>query len=325
MVLTTSYVGSRGTGLFANQDFNPEVNYGPRLNPNFSEIVVRSNAAQSWYNAGQVELERTLGTDLTFRASYTYSHFQDDASEVFTLTGAGTTSFAQILNCQKCDWGNSLYDRRHRFVLSYVWSMPYSKRNWIEKALTDRWQWSGIATLESGTPNNVFDGFDNIGNGHPGSRPNLGNPSVSINNNGIDGFDLFDPASECGALTCTPGTYFAITQTCLNSATPETDCVQGPASSFHFLIPSGGPGNVRRDSLYGPGQIYFDTSIERRFPIPVGKLENQSLTFRAEFFNAFNHPNTFTPSFILINPLYNQTAPTITGARVIKFWLRYDF
>ncbi len=82
---------------------------------------------------------------------------------------------------------------------------------------------------------------------------------------------------------------------------------------------------MHRDSLFGPGQVYFDTSIERRFPIPIGKLENQSLTFRTEFFNAFNHPNLFTPTYVLIDPEYNNAASTIEGGRVIKFWLRYEF
>jgi hypothetical protein len=329
MVLTAAYVGSRGTGLYANQDLNGEVDYGPRLNPNFGEIAVRSNAGESWYNAGQAELEKKLGNSLTFRASYTYSKFLDDTSEVFTTTGL--TSYAQILNCQKCDWGPSTFDRTHRFVYSYVWSLPYAKGNWLERALTDQWQWSGIATFETGTPNNVSDGFDNIGNGHPGSRPNLGNASISINNNGIDGTQIGGSVVEGGPfvpLETTPGTYFQITQDCLNAPTygdAVAACNEGAASSFHFLIPAGGPGNVGRNNLYGPGQVYFDTSIERKFPIPIGKLENQSLTFRAEFFNAFNHPNLYTPSYILIDPEYNNTAATITGGRVIKFWLRYDF
>lgn len=326
MVLTVAYVGTRGTHLFGNQDFNPTVDYGPRMNPLYGEVTVRSNVGQSWYNAGQVQLERSLGKDLTFRASYTYAKFSDDTSEVFTTTGL--TSYAQILDFQKGDWGPSTFDRRHRFVGSYVWSMPYVHDNKILKALTDRWQWAGIFTVDSGGPNNVLAGFDNIGNGHPGSRPNLSNKKVSINTNGQDGTLLFtEPApGDFEPLVDTPGTFFTITAACnpFVIVTPA-DCTQGPADSYHFIIPFGGPGDVRRNSLFGPGQIYFDTSIERRFPLPIGKLENQSLTFRAEFFNAFNHPNLFTPTYVVTDPNYNNTSIDIAGARVIKFWLRYEF
>jgi hypothetical protein len=312
MVLTVAYVGTRGTHLFANQDFNPTVNYGDRLNTNFNEIAVRSNAGQSWYNAGQFELERSIGNGLTFRAAYTYSKYSDDASEVFTTTGL--TSYAQILNFQKGDWGPSTFDHRHRLVGSYVWSMPYAKDNRILKALTDQWQWAGITTFESGNPNNPLDGFDNIGNGHPGSRPDLSNPKQPITATGIDGTQL--------GLSLTPGTFFPLS-TCFFGEPGA--CAAEPASDFHFIIPAFGPGTAHRNSVYGPGQIYFDTSIERRFPIPMGKMENQALTFRAEFFNALNHPNLFTPTYVLIDSEYDNKAATITGGRVIKFWLKYDF
>ncbi len=311
MILTVSYVGTRGTHLFANQDLNPTVDYGDRLNPIFGEVVVRTNVGQSWYNSGQVELERSLGTGLTFRAAYTYARFSDDTSEIETTTGL--TSYAQDLECQKCDWGPSTFDRRNRLVGSYVWSMPYAKDNRLLKALTDQWQWSGIVTLDSGGPNNPSDGFDNIGNGHPGSRPDLSNPKQPIDATGIDGSQLGLSA---------PGTFFPLS-TCYFGE-PGV-CAPEAASDFHFIINAGGPGSARRDSVFGPGQIYFDTSIQRSFPIPLGRLEHQAIIFRAEFFNAFNHPNLFTPSYVLIDPEYNNTGATISGGRAIKFWLKYQF
>ncbi len=326
LILTASYVGTRGTHLFANQDLNPTVNYGDRINPIFGEVAIRSNVGQSWFNSGQLELERSLGKDLTFRASYTYSKFSDDTSEIFTTTGL--TSYSQILDFQKGDWGPSTFDRRNRFVGSYVWSMPYAHDNKILKALTDQWQWAGILTLDSGGPNNVLVGFDNIGNGHPGSRPDLSNRKVSINTNGQDGTLLFTEPSPGNfvPLQNTPGTFYLITSACNPFViVTAANCTEGPADSFHFIIPFGGPGDVHRNSLFGPGQIYFDTSIERRFPLPIGKLENQSLTFRAEFFNAFNHPNLFTPTFVITDPNYNNPGITIAGARTIKFWLKYEF
>ena len=87
----------------------------------------------------------------------------------------------------------------------------------------------------------------------------------------------------------------------------------------------GPPGNVPRNSLFGPGQVYFDTAIQRDFPIHFWKLENQTLSFRAEMFNAFNHPNLFTPSYTMTDSNFNNTAITITGGRQIKLWLKYSF
>ena len=312
-VLTISYVGSHGTRLFANQDLNPTVNFGARVNRNFGEIVVRSNSAKSSYHSGQLELERKLGTALTFRASYTYAKFLDDASEVYTITPS-PTGFSQDLQCQTCDWGPSSYDRRHRFTVSYVWALPYASHNWLARALTDQWQWAGISTFETGTPNSVVDGFDNIGNGHFGARPNLSNPKQPITAIGIDGGNFL--------LGLTPGVDYSIP--CLNSTAPFATCVQ-PASSFRFIIPAIGAGNLGRNAVYGPGQVYFDTSLQRTFPIPMKRLENQSLMFRAEFFNAFNHPNLFTPTYVMIDPNYAQAKNTVSGGREIKLWLKYSF
>jgi outer membrane receptor protein involved in Fe transport len=323
MIVTAAYVGTRGERLFVNQDFNPGTgNFNANgnailSNPNFGEILVRTNGANSWYNAGQVELERRFHTDLTLRAAYTYSKFLDDGSEVFTTTTSGLSSFAQNLRCQICDWGASTYDRRHRFVLSYVYALPRAKSNWLERALTDRWQWSGIATLDSGSPDTPFDGFDNQGNDHPNTRPDLSNPSAPLTSTGIDGTQL--------GLTTTPGTFFPLSTCFFGNPGP---CAPQAASTFRFIIPAFNglvPGTAGRNSIYGPGQWFFDTSIGRRFPIPMGKLENQSIEFRTEFFDAFNHGNLFTPSYNLISSQYDDTAATVFGGRTIKFWLKYSF
>ena len=308
-VLTLAYVGTRGEHLFANQDFNPQVNY-TFLNPNFGEIGIRTNGADSWYNSGQVEVERKIRT-LVLRAAYTYSKFMDDASDINVTTGE--SPFSQILSNQHSDWGPSAFDRRHRFTLAYVWQVPYFHHNTSLRALTDEWQWSGITTIESGTPNTITTGFDSIGNGHTNGRPNLANPSAPLNSLGIDGQFSF-----VGGV---PGTYYDFT--CILSTTRP--CNPEPLNTFHYVIPFEAPGDVGRNSLFGPGQIYFDTAIQRDFPIHFGKLENQTLSFRAELFNAFNHPNIFTPSYTMGDINFNNTAITINGGRQIKFWLKYSF
>jgi outer membrane receptor protein involved in Fe transport len=307
LVMTLAYVGTRGEHLFANQDFNPQVLYS-FTNPNFGEIAVRTNAGDSRYDSGQVEVERKIHSGLILRAAYTYSKFMDDTSEIFTTTGLST--FAQVLTNQRSDWGPSAFDQRHRFSIAYVWKAPYFHHNALLRALTDQWEWSGIASIETGTPNTVSVGFDNIGNGHPNSRPDLANPSAPLNSFGIDGGDVGLPAGtydfNCVIFTAGP-------------------CSPEPINTFHFVVPNTVPGNVGRNSLFGPGQIYFDTSIQRDFPIHFWKLENQTLEFRTDMFNAFNHPNLFTPSYTMTDSNFNNTAITINGGRQIKFWLKYSF
>jgi hypothetical protein len=313
LVLTLAYVGTRGEHLFANQDFNPAIGFDAfgnsiYTNPNFGEIEIRTNAGDSWYSSGQAELERRIHT-LVLRVAYTYSKFLDDTSDVNYTTGKST--FSQVLTNQHSDWGPSAFDRRHRFTAAYVWQVPFFHQNAVLRALTDAWEWSGIATIESGTPNTVSTGFDNIGDGHPNGRPDLANASAPLNSFGLDGQFVGDVS----------GTYYDY-RCIFFTAGP---CNAEPQSTFHFVVPLGRPGNVGRNSLFGPGQMYFDTAIQRDFPIHIWKLENQTLSFRTDMFNAFNHPNLFTPTYNMDDPNFNNTAITINGGRQIKFWLKYSF
>ena len=118
-----------------------------------------------------------------------------------------------------------------------------------------------------------------------------------------------------------PGMYYNFA--CWDNGT--TPCPAQPASTFHFIVPANVPGNVGRNSLYGPGQIYFNTAIQRDFPIHLWKIDHQTLSFRVDLFNALNHPNLFTPSYTMNDPNFNNTAITTSGGRQIKLWLKYSF
>lgn len=317
-LLTVAYVGTRGEHLFVNQDFNG-VNpaTGVRFNPNLGEVVVRDNAGDSIYHSGQVTVDRKFTHGLLLRGAYTYSKLIDDASEVFTTTGL--SSFSQDLQNQKGDYGLSAFDRRHRFVMTYILDVPYvhSSESLGMKVLsqvTRGWQWSGTATFETGSPETISDGFDEIGNGHPNARPDFGSKSAPFTSIGIDGTQL--------GITSTPGTFFGPIQACLNGL---STCVAQPAANFRYIIQASGLGNVGRNTFVGPGQMFYDTAVQRSFKF----LERQSLTLRAEFFNAFNHPNLFTDggvnSYNLLNPNFGNIASTINGNRQLKFWLKYAF
>ncbi len=149
-ILTTAYVGTRGSHLFVNQDLNPgsptQALGNGRVNPGLGDVLSRTNGADSWYHAAQVEVERRFHTSFTLRGSYTYSKYLDDGSEVFTTTGG--SSVAEITTNQHFDWGPSAYDRRHRFVMAYIWDLPYVHGNTFAKVLTKGFTLSGIGTVQ---------------------------------------------------------------------------------------------------------------------------------------------------------------------------------
>src|SRR5207248_2311869 len=89
----------------------------------------------------------------------------------------------------------------------------------------------------------------------------------------------------------------------------------------------------RRVGLFttpSPGSCDFDISILRTTRI----LENHMLQFRAEFFNAFNHPQFTNPNYgqgaIYALPYFaagnfGQITSTSVNPRVIQLALKYSF
>jgi outer membrane receptor protein involved in Fe transport len=330
-ILTAAYVGTRGEHLYANRELNPGINQADangnllRMNPNFGSVVVRGNYADSIYHSGQLTLDRKFSHGLLLRGAYTYSKLIDDGSEVFTTSGGST--FSQIITNQGSDRGLSAYDRRNRFVGTYVWDLPsvHGGGNAAMNVLsyvTRGWGWSGTITAQTGSPETIHDGLDFNGDAHSGNdRPSVSNPNAPFNSVGVDGFQF--------GFTATPGTFFPY-QACL---TGSAACAPTPASSFHFIIPATPNGTLGRNTFIGPGQWFYNTGVARAFKLH----ERHELTFRAEFFNAFNHPNFFTDAPGVINsagqnvifnaalPTFGDFAQTIAGGRQIKFWLKYSF
>ena len=329
-VLTTAYVGTRGEHLFTNTQYNPiDPATGLRMNPTLGDVLVRTNGGDSNYHSAQVTLDRKFTRGLLLRGAYTYSKFIDDTSDVFTTTGF--SSFSQDLFNQKGDYGLSAFDRRHRFVMTYIWDLPYKHdpQSGAMKAfsyITRDWQWAGTLTIQTGAPETVTDGFDNNGDGRSADRPSLGNPAVPIN---------YSPAcltSNPANSTCDSGVGFSFDG--VHFVDFNTNFGGDPAGGtnftatkdqFHYVVINGQLGDVGRNTFIGPGQWFYNTSVQRSFRF----RERQSITLRMELFNVFNHPNLFTDggvnSYSVANSNFMNVASTINGNRQIKFWLKYAF
>ena len=89
-------------------------------------------------------------------------------------------------------------------------------------------------------------------------------------------------------------------------------------------------GNSGTGIITGPGQFNFDMSILKTTQI----FEKQTLQFRAEFFNLFNHPQFTNPNYgqgaIYALPNFaagnfGQITSTSVNPRIIQFALKYIF
>jgi hypothetical protein len=89
---------------------------GP-INP-YADVNAQLSDGNSWYNALNVEWKKRFSNNMTFLASYTWSHSIDDSSDLQTLLKPQDN-----LNF-RAEKSDSLFDQRHRFVFSGVWMAP---------------------------------------------------------------------------------------------------------------------------------------------------------------------------------------------------------
>jgi hypothetical protein len=83
-------------------------------------------------------------------------------------------------------------------------------------------------------------------------------------------------------------------------------------------------GNSATGIVDGPGQANLDLalskSVELRWPV-----EKSSLQFRAEFYNAFNHPQFANPDSNFTSPTFGVISSTSVNPRVGQLALKYSF
>jgi hypothetical protein len=219
--------------------------------PGVSSITRIQEAASSNYNALEVSARHTIG-GLQLSVSYTYSHSIDDSSSARDTPIINTYDLAIAR-------GSSNFDQRHLFTLSHVYDLPFFKNPGLANKILGGWQWSGITTIETGTPftpgNGIFGDNAGVGNGvtvnAAQSFPDVvGNPKANIPNAPFQGF---------GPLFYNPSAF-------------------APPQGLTF-------GDTPRNFLVNPRRTNFDMALFKQLPIG----ERMHFEFRAEAFNIFNH------------------------------------
>ncbi len=125
--------------------------------PCWSVIQSVANLAESNYSSGAVEVSRHSGKSITFDASYTFTRDLSNAGgatpNAFAVSGGNflTDRFHPSL-----DYGNVIYDRRHRFLVTYLYDLPFGKgQRWLNTGgavnrIVGDWQLAGVTIFESG-------------------------------------------------------------------------------------------------------------------------------------------------------------------------------
>ena len=333
-IAQVAYVGTRGTALFDNEQFNPRVFAGspfgvnPRENPNFGSIVVRANRGDSVYHGLQTELTRNVGR-LSMRASYTWSRAIDNASEIFTNTGG--SSFWQNLRDPRSDRGPSAFNHTNVAAFTWVYALPDPSKRFLNQVFGG-WLTSGSIVLQSGAPETLyFGGLDANGDGQGNDRPSLVTHSAPIN---VSPACLVSPTCATGIAINDPADLgpglFDLEQLFFGGPTGQGQIVPVTPNQVRYVANAGQNGNVGRNSIYLPGLEQYNLSVIKRFKLPF--REGHQLEFRADFLNAFNHMNAGQNNILgygnLLNPGFGVLGPisnTLDGGRSIQVWMKYAF
>jgi hypothetical protein len=262
-VLNVSYVGSLGRQLNYYQAINlpplaslpaevtaGSINYQTLTYPGIGQTRLSYDGANSKYNALQASLNGHVTHDLYLQTGYTVSKAYDSSTS--SGSGGDLQNVSNPYEGWRYDWGPSIYDRRNVFFASLVYDIPLLRSgSRLLKSTLGGWQFSAVVTEESGAPVNL--GLNNT------------NAASIISNSG-------NRPDVTGSIS-----YPHTTAEWFNTSVfSQPACATGPDCY----------GNLGFDAITGPAHNNFDLALLKNFVFS----ERAAVQFRAEAFNAFNHP-----------------------------------
>ncbi|MGH9544923.1 MAG: TonB-dependent receptor domain-containing protein [Terriglobales bacterium] len=288
-----------------------------RLNPNFGNLRVWRDIADSNYNSLQLSLQGRLDRGLQLSANYTFSHSIDSGSSWHsgntTVNGfAAGDGYTTDQTQPGLDRGNSTYDVRHRLTVSYTWEPPFflHRKGFVRTVLAG-WQANGIWAFQSGAHWTPFDprrmvGFQELAPGACVAGTFDAKQCISLGGDyNLDGERNDRPSAVEDHVNAT--------------RTQWADGFNLPAN-FFFAPCLACTGNLGRNTFVGPGYWAADVSIFKNFKL----TEPLHLQFRAESFNVLNHTNFQIGNNAINDPVFGQAGGT-ANPRNLQFALKLIF
>ncbi len=286
LLLGIAYVGNHAT------HFGRTVNLNVPLTPGPGAIQARRPLPNfgpvSYFqfddNSSYNSLQVRLEKRFTNGLTFLASYTYSKDLDLFSNELGGTTVNPANLNL---DYGPSDFDVKHNFTASYVYNLPFGQsRRFL--ATSGRIVDGVLGGWQLSGVTTVRSGYP-ITVTYPGDVANvgLGTRPIRTCNGSLGG-------------NASLHEWF------------DTSCFIAPAQYTY--------GNSGRGILFGPRLQTWNLALMKSFRT----FERQSLQFRAEFYNAFNHVNFSQPNAQVNTP----TAAQITSAlpaRNIQFGLEYHF
>ena len=322
----TQFLGSAIGGLISNGDMGDFVQAISGVTPynvgsaaQFSENSFHTNSGFSTYNGLLFTLQKNFSHGLHYDFNYTWSHSIDNIS--FFANSQGDTGIGggglicDVVRPRECR-ASSDFDVRSYITGDVLYELPFGRNKvflatapaWANEVIGG-WSISGVTDWHTGFP------WQTSSNAFVASYSNDA-PAIFVGS---------DRSVIATKLTKLPGGGVS-------------DFANAKAASRAYVGPIGFQIGNRND-LRGPRYFNADLGLAKTFPIYAEKV---NLKFRADAFNAFNHPNFEIPSENVFNGLdeedilrgagFGKISYTVTpvgnlnnGARVLELSLRLEF
>ncbi|HJT69459.1 MAG TPA: TonB-dependent receptor [Terriglobales bacterium] len=302
ILISPAYVGTKGTHLQVLRDLNqiptPQASFDPTLAPfcqplspgvcRFATFTSIQNRGNSSYHAFQLKAEKRTSHGLYFLSAFTYSKAINDQPEI--CCNAPWPQDSYNIAAEK---GLADFDNRLRWVTSVDYELPVGKgRPFLNQS-------GGVVDAVLGGWH--LGGIITLRSGFPFSPQIDFDPS----NTGSPGLQRSNQIGSGHLANPTPGLWFNVNDF------PVPNCPQG---CF---------GNAGKNILEGPGETTADLSLRKFFAV----TERVRVEFRAELFNAFNHPVFAQPDpFVTDDPgAAGAITSTVIPQRQVQFALKFHF
>ena len=312
------YVGARGTHLHRYRSLNQALSASPESPVNGVTTNTLANVGQrvpipgvrpdslreaesagsSWYNGLEASLTKRFTHGLQFLASYTFSKTLDTDGADINSTSSDNALTLGDQNSPRQRWGRASFDRTHRFVFSGTWDLP-SPSAGLQRALLGGWDLAGVVTIQSGTALTIAD-------------TNATNVfGISEDRAQLSGTCSKSQLAKAGSVESKLNNYF--NASCF--ANPPVVGADGVGTAF---------GDSATGIVDGPGQANLDLALSKTVMVNW-PIERSSFQFRAEFFNALNHPQFANPDSNFTSPTFGVISSTAVNARVGQLAVRLAF
>jgi hypothetical protein len=265
----------------------------------FSSNDYYTNKGFSSYHGLLVTLHKNAGYGLQFDVNYTWSHSIDN----FSLVANGQSNYVGEFICdalrpRECR-GNSDFDLTQVINGNVIYSLPFGRGKsfgatmplWLDE-IAGGWEISGVPTWQTGEP--YYANSTAYAAGYATLAPAiLIGPSAVVKSHVHK-----DPAS---------GNVFGYANP--TTALAAFDVPQG----LHL---------GQRNELRGPHYSDVDLGVGKTFPFWSDKYR---FVFRADAFNAFNHPSFSNPNATIVSNSFGIISNTVGSPRVLQGALRMEF